>query len=440
MKQYILFGCGKEGKMAFLALGADRVCAFTDNNSNLWGGKYCGKTVIDLEKMRELANEHLLLVTANMSNGVAIADQLDEMGVKNYMFWRDVRRLGNWDDLSVNAYERLIFIKDEYQRLYRREHEQVEYLNIHTTDEDDRIQYIRDEKNKYEQLYKDEQQQVAKLKAENDVARLYPAEGRLREFQLKQVNFVADFFEKIKGLDLHPILAAGNLLGYIRHGGFIPWDDDIDVKMIRSEYEKLIEYCKDNMPVEVYMGKSLFAWRGYTTDELLWIDAMLHKHPNEVFLTMRPYNLRMDYGTSLQDRVCFDVYSLDCYGDDVSFLDHKRFIDDVAERITLSNTAKEQWDIINDAIQVDREMWDENGNNLFYGIDNVESYYYYVKNKEWLKKSDVFPCSKGVFEGREFCLPRNPRKCLEYVFGKKYLEFPARAGTRSFTLRRAYGM
>lgn len=53
--------------------------------------------------------------------------------------------------------------------------------------------------------------------------------------------------EICRGNNLHYMLAGGSLLGKIRHNGFIPWDDDIDVFMPREDYEKFIVLARKEL-------------------------------------------------------------------------------------------------------------------------------------------------------------------------------------------------
>jgi lipopolysaccharide cholinephosphotransferase len=65
----------------------------------------------------------------------------------------------------------------------------------------------------------------------------------LKVIQLDMLKFVKKFCEKN---NLKYYLCGGTLLGAIRHKGFIPWDDDIDIFMPMNDYKKFIELFNEN--------------------------------------------------------------------------------------------------------------------------------------------------------------------------------------------------
>lgn len=68
---------------------------------------------------------------------------------------------------------------------------------------------------------------------------------KLRELQLKQLDMLVYFRDFCKKNNLKVYLIGGGLIGALRNGGFVPWDDDADVIMPRSDYEKLPKLWKE---------------------------------------------------------------------------------------------------------------------------------------------------------------------------------------------------
>ena len=65
---------------------------------------------------------------------------------------------------------------------------------------------------------------------------------KLWDVQLDILNLIDQVCSKN---DLQYSLYAGTLLGAVRHKGFIPWDDDLDICMPREDYEKFLKIWKD---------------------------------------------------------------------------------------------------------------------------------------------------------------------------------------------------
>ena len=66
----------------------------------------------------------------------------------------------------------------------------------------------------------------------------------LQQIKKIELDILKEFVAYCDKHSLRYYLAYGSLIGAIRHHGFIPWDEDIDVMMPRSDYEKLHELVK----------------------------------------------------------------------------------------------------------------------------------------------------------------------------------------------------
>ena len=77
----------------------------------------------------------------------------------------------------------------------------------------------------------------------------------LKAHQAVLLSMLKELDRICRKYDIRYMLFAGTALGAIRHTGFIPWDDDLDVIMLRDEYEKFLEIAGKELPEEYYLQK-----------------------------------------------------------------------------------------------------------------------------------------------------------------------------------------
>lgn len=116
-----------------------------------------------------------------------------------------------------------------------------------------------------------------------------------REFQMLKL-----LVELCDRLNVRYYLVCGSVLGAVKYGGFIPWDDDMDIGLLRSDYERFIREAPAFLPDWAFL-------QNYHTDqEFPHIFSKL-RDSNTTFIERGVENLAMNHG------VYVDIFPLDGY-------------------------------------------------------------------------------------------------------------------------------
>lgn len=75
-----------------------------------------------------------------------------------------------------------------------------------------------------------------------------PEGSELRRLQLRMLDMLIVVDEICQRHNIPYWIEGGTLLGAVRHGGFIPWDDDLDIALMKNDYIKLLKYLKEELP------------------------------------------------------------------------------------------------------------------------------------------------------------------------------------------------
>ena len=136
----------------------------------------------------------------------------------------------------------------------------------------------------------------------------------MNELQKIVFDLFSHFVEVCEKLNLNYYLICGSALGAARHGGFIPWDDDMDVGMHREDYNKFMELAPQLLPDGIFL-------QNYNTDpEYPLVFAKL-KNSKTTFIEPLLANFNINHG------IWMDIFPLDGYPEsnmEKKRLDHKK--------------------------------------------------------------------------------------------------------------------
>lgn len=130
--------------------------------------------------------------------------------------------------------------------------------------------------------------------------------------QLEVLRHISDICER-HGLKYFAFF--GTLLGAIRHHGYIPWDDDIDIAMLRSDYQEFLKVCKAELPEE-YCVLNCY-------DYPEW-DEVNIRITNGAYIDISEKRMSEYYGCPFS--VGVDIYPLDILPDDPEVLKQEKEI------------------------------------------------------------------------------------------------------------------
>ncbi len=247
-------------------------------------------------------------------------------------------------------------------------------------------------------------------------------DGRLRQAQLKMLAMLEVIDSLCNKHQLDYWLDAGTLLGAIRHQGFIPWDDDMDISMPRASYEKFLQIAPNELP------------------EHIWLQT-IHSDPG-YFNMATPLKIRDRSSRYIEKHekgnepyvqgIFIDVFVYDVMPEDPKLRKRYKFIAKKISRLLstkYSAVSMGHHATIYKAIGrlLPQSLLETKLQDIISKTNNSSSPYlgrgYNCVGKNFLHREDIYPLKRTQFETGQFNIPHNAEEILIQQFGD-YLTLP----------------
>ena len=126
----------------------------------------------------------------------------------------------------------------------------------------------------------------------------YRVERKLRQLQMTELELLKELLRVCQKHHLRIFADSGTLLGAVRHHGFIPWDDDIDMAMPRPDYDRLAEIANEEFRPPLFFQNTF-------TDPLHVRGHAQLRNSETTGLLEEEYDLDINHG------IFIDIFPLD---------------------------------------------------------------------------------------------------------------------------------
>ena len=242
-------------------------------------------------------------------------------------------------------------------------------------------------------------------------------EEEIKEVELGVMDYIHNLCQKE---NINYSLAYGTLLGAVRHKGYIPWDDDVDISLKRDEYDKLYQaVLRDNDPIY-----KVASWEN---------DA---RYPYPFY---RVYDARTVYENNYIENdidlgICVDVFPFDYYADvnkEMAKLDTYRRLSVYtlygihSKNAGLKNIIRYLLVLVFRLTRV--KTWNKKMNLLSMQANDSDSIDYLMENKRTSTKFEKTLLDKVMdspFEDRIYKIPEASHQILSAIYGDDFMEIP----------------
>jgi len=266
-----------------------------------------------------------------------------------------------------------------------------------------------------------------------DFDKLFPdnrqsGSSTLRQAQLVMLRMLRVVDYICRQHDIPYWLCSGTLLGAVRHQGFIPWDDDLDIAMLREDYERFLKIALESLPADMFLQTketepafdifSLPCKIRDTKSLIISHNSKNRPYHQGIFIDIFPFDRFHLNGFRRKKEVWLKIYyNLLCRSFNAELEKDKSFFKmivswfkPVFHYLLIKYRRK-----VAPVIQGNKKLPD---NQCFVG---------HGFDTQWLRSfrmHDIFPLQKITFENNMFFAPGNVDAYLKHIYGDTYMTPP----------------